>query len=178
MRRRQNREPAMNLTFEDFVARSSELDAQTDDGSSLALYAYAGGQRPPVDALQHHVWQRAIETADLACGRVFPLSEWDRARAEATMLGLPIDESAQLPSPETPDDERDEDDPATMVGTTGAVVISMEEPPTEAGVDELRQELALEGIEAATVESEGWASASDRLHAWYAEVLDKLAKRQ
>ena len=177
MRRRQNRGPA-NLTFEEFVAGSSELGAQTDDGTSLALYAYAGGQHPPVDALQHHVWQRAIEMADLACGRAFPLSERDRARAEATTLDLPIDESAQFQSPGTPDDERDEDDPATVVGTTGAVVISMEEPFAEADADELRQELALEGIEAATVESEGWASASDRLHAWYAEVLDKLAERQ
>ena len=176
MRRRQNREPA-NLTFEEFVTRS-QLGAGTDDGSSLALYAYAGGQHPPVDALQHHVWQRAIETADLACGRMFPSSERDRAGAEATALGPPIDDSAQLPSPETPDDERDEDDTATVVGITGAVAISMGEPFTEAGADELRQDLALEGIEAATVESEGWASASDRLHAWYAEVLDKLAERQ
>ena len=177
MRRRQNRGPA-NLTFEEFVTRSSELGAGTDDGSSLALYAYAGGQHPPVDTLQHHVWQRAIETADLACGRVFPVSERDRVGAEATTLGLPIDESAQLPSPETLDDEREEDAPATVVGITGAVAISKGEPFTEAGADELRQDLALEGIEAATVESEGWASASDRLHAWYAEVLARLAERQ
>ena len=167
----------MNLTFEEFVARSKELDAQTDDASSLALYAYAGGQRPPVDALKHHVWQRAIETADLACGRALQLGQRDRASDGATKLGFPIDESAQLPSPGTPEDEREEDDPATVVGIRGAVAISMEEPFTEAEADELREELALEGIEAATVESEGWASASDRLHAWYAEVLDKLAER-
>lgn len=162
---------SMDLTFEDFVA---EQPAETDDGTSLALYAYARGQHPPADALDHHVWQRAMRIADRGCGRALQLSERDRARVEATMLGLPFVESAQLPPPEKPDEEV-EDDPDAAVGIVAALADIMGEPFTEADTNRIRDESAMEGIEAATVDRQRWAGASDRLHTWHREMLDKLA---
>jgi hypothetical protein len=164
----------MELSYEEFVAAGRDPRGEVEDGKMLALYAYVGGKfKPPItmdDESGLLAWQ-ALHTADTQCGRALPLSERDRARAEATMLGLTFDESAQLPPPELPDEE-DDPDPATSVAIVATLVEMMGGEFTEADASQLLEQMILEDMEYATAESERWASASDRLHRWQREMLN------
>ena len=170
----------MDLAFEEFVARCRRAgDTERGDAELLALYAYVGGtQRPtvPVDDLDGTIaWQQAIHTADCECGRALPLSERDRARAEATMLGLPFDESAELAPPEMPVKDID-DDQSTTVAVVATLTQMMGGELSEAEADQLRDELILQDIAEATRERERWTSASDRLHGWLRDIIQQASE--
>ena len=151
----------MDMMFAEFAAALRKDDDQLDDARLLALYAYAGGRHRP-DVAYGTVWNVASNIADQQCGRALPLSEKDRARAEAAMLGLPFDESAELP---------DGDEPEAVVGVAAAIADMV---GVEFDEDEAYETAVLGTIEEATRERERWTRASDRLNEWHQEFIAEL----
>jgi len=158
----------MDMTFEEFLSKATENGSTAlHEGQALAMYAYVGGEHRPEADLTFETWSTATRVADVECGRALPLSEREQAKAEAAMLGLPFDESAELPPPERPDDE-DSDDPAEAVAIAAVLADVMGEEFDQESA--LEQEM-LDRIEQATAERERWTRASDRLHGWFKDWI-------